>query len=124
MGRVAPNLPKSWHWYICNIFVLHVALMFVFNIFLVTVTTLLMSSLASRILILKKWCGGRSSTGKHPCMAIASLHSHLMQLRYHGVTKSIHRTYQAGLIRSLRTCFSAPILTLYHPLILYTVNLC
>ena len=38
-------------------------------------------------------------------MANPSIHNRLMQLRYHGVAESTHRTYQSGLIAYTSFCF-------------------
>ena len=82
--KVAPNLPKSWHWYGCYIFVLHITtFMFVFNTFLVTATTLLIPSLASRRLTsrnslwrprqhLKTSLHGHQKPSQSPCATLLS----------------------------------------------------
>ena len=42
--------------------------------------------------------GGCNNTRKHPGMSNPGLHNHLMQFRYHGVTKLTCWTYQSELI--------------------------
>ena len=46
----------------------------------------------------------RGNTNQQPCMASTALQDCFMQLCYHGVTESTHRTYQSRLIAYTSFC--------------------
>lgn len=78
--------------------------MFVFNISLVLTTNCWWYFSFPRCFLHRTNSNSWRNTNQHPCMARTSLHGHLIQFHYHGVVKSMHWTYQSGLVAYVSFC--------------------
>ena len=101
-GRKEPvNHPRSWPLYVCYIFVLlKITSVFVSSTFLASGIILKMLFLIFTSLLQKNCTKCQATSRHHSCLASPSLHCHLLQCRYYGVTQSTQQTYQLHVRRS------------------------